>query len=272
MSARSILSQIEELRAELREVRATIDADGDIVDPERTHLAERLQRWLRDPMGDPLAWSPLHDQWCWHIEDAWARGLNAAILGPIGHGKTTVCVVGVQGDAIGLNVEHRGVIVSAAEAIAQERLGAIADNIENNAHYRECYGNVLPDYSEWSKTKARVKRRAFHPDPTLRAAGIRARRAGARADLINFDDCEDIDSLSGAVRRGRSDAFWAVWMKRLDKAESRALWTCTTWHQEDLNHVLPRTVGWATLVQAVDPKFGGIEWARVVNDGDRRVA
>jgi len=232
------------------------------------HLA--YEHFLRDPNGDRIQWSDMHVQQIEHVQQAHAADLHAAVLAPLGHGKTTIHIVAATLDDMGLHPDWPQQVVSASGEIAQDRLEAVMAYVEMSDAYRELYPWVKPAMDggkrkDWSKTSLTIDRKAIVPDPTLRGVGVISKRTGSRTQRTRFDDIEDIDSLSEAVRKARSNAVWNKWLRRIDRPHGRAVWVGTPQHVNDLNHVLVKTPGWAVLIQAVNERFNGIDWIRIVN-------
>ena len=232
------------------------------------HLA--YEHFLRDPAGERIRWADMHVHQIEHIQTAHAKGYHAGVLAPLGHGKTTLHVVGATLDDMGLYPDWPQQIVSASGEIAQDRLEAVMGYVELSDAYRELYPWVRPAVEgnkrkDWSKTSLTIDRKAIMPDPTLRGVGVVSKRTGSRTRRTRFDDIEDIDSLSQAVRKARANAVWNKWLRRIDPPHGRAVWVGTPQHVEDLNHVLVRTPGWSVLIQAVRADFKGIEWVVVEN-------
>jgi hypothetical protein len=153
----------------------------------------------------------------------------------------------------GRNQNLRGAIVCNTHGQAVKVLGAVAEHIASNPAVREVFPDLQPG-SPWRGASINLANRNVGlKDYSLQAVGVHGSILGARLDWIVLDDVSDYENTRTPA--GRDDLV--AWFRSTVLGRLTDDATCvligTSWHPEDLPHVLSRQ-GWATITdQAIDP-------------------
>ena len=204
-----------------RDIRARVDANA---------YAETV---MKDNHGVYLLQAPFHREW-----HELAKQYNRLIiLAPRGHGKTENMVTLRAAFEIGCTPSARIKVVSQSDARAVERIQAISQYILKDEDYRRVFPHIKPHPKlDWSKHKITVERPGISKDASIEAVGILSTAAGARADLIIFDDVVDARNAIQlpALRKTIKDTYKSVWTNLLDPEGGKIIYIATPWHQDDL--------------------------------------
>ena len=162
--------------------------------------------------------APVHRVIQAFIAAAWARGLHALAILPMGIGKT-LQAVGRLAWEIGRNPDVRSLLVSSAYTTAHQRV-AMLEQVLLSARHGSCFG-TRPDYARgWSNsTGLFVARKLTAPDPTVRPVGISGQFTGTRLDLLVMDDVIDIDN--SILSNSQSSIIDKVQTTALTRLEAR---------------------------------------------------
>ena len=125
---------------------------------------------------------------------------------PRGHLKTSLCVIANIARRITINPNWRFLIVSATSTIAEKRLLAIENIIQNNRKFNELWPEIRPEdlrSTQWSREGFVVNRDAILIDPTCEGRGIGNNVTGSHYDFIVFDDIVTKDNCDTSLNRDR---------------------------------------------------------------------
>lgn len=168
---------------------------------------------------------------------------------PIGHAKTFSSAA-LTLFLLGRDPTLRGAIVSATQEQAQKTLGVVADYVLHSAPLRRVFPELRKSErlrDPWTQTKITVKRPPGIPDASLYAVGIDGGLPGARLNWIVVDDILNRENTATKASRDKVyEWFDSTVMSRLDPVGAKVVVTNTTWHPDDLVHVLEKR-GWPTL-------------------------
>ena len=221
------------------------------------------QRVLKDIRygGQPIQLALIQLSWIAHINYCWDRNLDALILAPMGHGKSTIVAVGLPLYLLGTNPNCRVKIISATDNLAKDRVGMIRQYIVSDNDYREVFPNAQPAHSEmWTQGKIYLKRDGRSPDASLESKGVLATGAGGRCDVLILDDPSDRkNSYSDTTRRSVIDSYNLTWRTRLEPW-GRTVMIATPYHREDLIHAMKDRNSTCTLTQSVSADYAGVDF------------
>lgn len=199
-----------------------------------------------------------------HIEDAHARGMNAGLLAPYGHGKTA-CVVAYILKRIGMDPNIRVQIISRVDTIAHDRLSAVRAYLEDSERYRMLYPGIVPDPNQWGRQAIRVHRDSRAIDPTGKGLGVLAASVGSRTDLQVYEDPIDVRAISPADRSAVSEQVFNTHLQRIESMHGLAIYSGTVYHEQDLAHELLDAAGWCWFVCTVAKDQSGLRAVRFEN-------
>jgi hypothetical protein len=93
----------------------------------------------------------------------------------------------------------------------------------------------------------------------LEAKGILSTGIGGRADLLIVDDPHDLRTgvQEPSRRQAVIETFHNVWLSRLEPT-GQCIYIATSWHEEDLTHVLAQNPSFGVLAQAISEDYDGI--------------
>ena len=229
-----------------------------------TTLARRdinvfIERVMKDQRGRPLMQASIHKIWQAFIDHCRQQGKHAAIVAPWGHGKT-IQVLGRVLWELSRNPNLRIKLVCCDDRLATDRVQTIARYIESDPDFAAVFPDIRPDPAgSWAQQRLDVIRSALLPDASVEAKGILSSGIGGRADLLIVDDPHDLRTgvLEPSRREAVIETFQNVWLSRLEPT-GYCVYVATSWHEEDLTHVLARNPSFGVLAQAISEDYGGI--------------
>lgn len=208
-----------------------------------------IESVVRDHMGNLLQLSHIHRAWIAHLNYCWDRGLNAVILAPFGHGKSSTLAVPLVAWALGRDPGLRAKFVTNDDESAAARVMGVAHLIESDA-YRAIFPKVQRG-TKWTDHALYIKREGHALDPSVQGKSVEGKGIGRRADLLVFDDVVDqINAMDSLQRKKIMSLVEGTWLSRLSP-QGRVLWISTPWHLDDATHVLMQRPRWCSLVQRV---------------------
>ena len=229
-----------------------------------TTLARRdvnvfIERVLKDQMGRPLVQAPIHRSWQRFIDHCRQQGKHAAIIAPWGHGKT-IQVLGRVLWELSRNPNLRIKLVCCDDRLATDRVQTLARYIESDLDFQAVFPDIRPDPAgSWAQQRLDVIRSAPLPDATVEGKGILSTGIGGRADLLIVDDPHDLRTgvQEPSRRQAVIETFHNVWLSRLEPT-GQCIYIATSWHEEDLTHVLAQNPSFGVLAQAISEDYDGI--------------
>jgi hypothetical protein len=157
------------------------------------------------------------------------------------------------------NILIKLVHVSDTEAI--KRCRALRDYIQKDDDVHMIAPHLSPT-SIWGSQRFIVKRSAMSKDGTVEAYGILSTAIGGRANLIIFDDPQDLKTavLEPTTRQKIEDVFKNIWLTRLIPDESEVLVMMNKWHNNDLASLMQRNPIWAWMSIAVTEDLNNLQY------------
>ncbi len=164
----------------------------------------------------------------WRMHEFLKANRDAGVCLPRGHAKT-VSNVGLVVYELGHDHNLRIPVVQNTSGEAEKSVSLIKQLIEDE-RVRRIFPTLLPGGDVWGKQALTVARTAFHRDPSVTANAILG-NAGMRADILDFDDIEDLDnSIRQPARRlAVEEAYANTWMNTLRPGGKIRRWF-TPWH------------------------------------------
>lgn len=164
----------------------------------------------------------------WRMHEFLKANRDAGVCLPRGHAKT-VSNVGLVVHELGHDHNLRIPIVQNTSGEAEKSVSLIKQLIEDD-RVRRVFPTLIPGGDVWGKEALTVVRTAFHRDPSVTANAILG-NAGMRADILDFDDIEDLDnSIRQPARRlAVEEAYANTWMNTLKPGGKIRRWF-TPWH------------------------------------------
>jgi len=202
-----------------------------------------------------------------HLE--WLRAIRefseVLIIGPKGHGKTSLAAIATPCFYIGRNPNVRVKIGSCSDEKAKDISFAIGETILNNERYKKVFPNVKPSRTRrWGKQKIYVEcSRPLLRDATVEAMGMNTSMAGGRADILIEDD--PVDNRNAATpgeRRRVKNTYYDIHLNMLAPSNFKHIYIGTIYHEDDLTSELLQKGTYKTLVYAIDENFTPL-WPQV---------
>ena len=215
------------------------------------------QKFLKDSRGKNVTNAPVHDIMHRFIRFAQRKGYTKfLILGAFGHGKTEQLCTGWIMHEIAKNPNLLCKIVHVSETEAVKRCRAIRDYITKDDDLHQIAPHLLPT-AIWGSQRFILKRSAMSKDGTVEAYGIMSTAIGGRANLIVFDDPQDLKTavLEPTTRQKIEDVFKNIWLTRLIPQDSQVMVMMNKWHENDLAAVIQRNPIWSWMSIAVDKEI-----------------
>lgn len=236
----------------------------------RTSLVDFVETTCKDDHGSFLRCAPIHQQWVFHIQYCWSRGLKALIVAPFGHGKSSSFAVPLIAHCLGIDPNLRVKVITNDDSGARKRVAAVKKIIESKP-YQLIFPRTRPG-GRWTDHELYLKRPGHAIDPSVQARGVLTTGIGGRADIEIFDDAVDQkNSYDQAQRAKVLSLIESTWISRLEP-DGFVLYVDTLWHLDDATHHLMQRSGWCTLIQEIAPDCSRIS-QRVMGtvDNDYRV-
>ena len=188
---------------------------------------------------------------------------RAVIIGPQGHGKTTLESILRPVWLLGKNQDERIKIVTVSDSKAKDILSAISSLIEHPPDELMKIFPALKPHPKgpWSAQKLTVQRSGRMRDVSVEAIGILSSPTGGRATILIFDDIIDLNSTIKApgLMKLIKRAFFSLYMPLLEP-NGRIIVVATPWTDDDLIAELAEK--WGSLKQAVPENLESL-WPQV---------
>lgn len=152
-------------------------------------------------------------------------------------------------------------IVHVSETEAVKRCRAIRDYITKDDDLHRIAPHLLPT-AIWGSQRFIVKRSAMSKDGTVEAYGVLSTAIGGRANLLVFDDPQDLKTAvhEPSTRQKIEDTFKNIWLTRIIPQDSEVLVMMNKWHESDLAAVIKRNPVWSWMSIAVDETLGHLNY------------
>ena len=239
------------LDGEVKNLIDKVDISYEDLLPKKSEIF--VQRFLKDSKGKLVVNEPVHNVMHRFIRLSRSKGYNKfMVLGAFGHGKTEQLCTGFALYEISKNTNILIKIVHVSDAEAVKRCRAIRDYIQKDDDVHRIAPHLLPT-PIWGSQRFIVKRSAMSKDGTVEAYGILSTSIGGRANLIIFDDPQDLKSavLEPVTREKITDTFKNIWLTRLIPKESEVLLMMNKWHENDLASMIQMNPTWSWMSIAV---------------------
>ncbi|GAF77750.1 unnamed protein product, partial [marine sediment metagenome] len=212
-----------------------------------------VQRILKDTRGKIVKNEAVHNIMHRYIRYARSKGFNRyLVLGAFGHGKTEQLCTGYALYRIAENPNILIKLVHVSETESVKRCRALRDYIQKDEDFKREAPHIIPT-PIWGSQRFIVKRSAMLKDGTVEAYGIMSTAIGGRANLIIFDDPQDLKTavLEPTTRVKIEDVFKNIWLTRLIPQDSEAIVMMNKWHENDLAAVIQNNPIWSWMSIAV---------------------
>lgn len=123
-------------------------------------------------------------------------------------------------------------IVHVSETEAVKRCRAIRDYITKDDDLHRIAPHLMPT-AIWGSQRFIVKRSAMSKDGTVEAYGVLSTAIGGRANLLVFDDPQDLKTAvhEPSTRQKIEDTFKNIWLTRIIPQDSEVLVMMNKWHE-----------------------------------------
>jgi hypothetical protein len=243
------------MKGSLDSLIGDIDVDYSKLIPRRSELF--VQKVLKDYKGNLVVNEPVHDVMHRFVRFARARGFNKVmILGAFGHGKTEQMCIGYTLYEIARNPNIQIKLVHVSDDEAVKRCRTIRDYITMDDDFKKHAPHVIPT-SIWGSQRFIVNRKFPSKDGTVEAYGILSTAIGGRANLIIFDDPQDLKSavFEPTTRKKIEDTFKNIWLTRLIPEDSEVILMMNKWHENDLASHIQNNPIWAWMSIAASERL-----------------
>ena len=238
-------------KANLSQLVDQIDVDHRELLPKKSEVF--TFQVLKDSSGNAVKNEAVHNVMHRFIRKAKSAGFNKMlILGAFGHGKTEQICVGYALYRIAQDPNLLIKLVHVSETESVKRCRALRDYISKDEDFRRLAPHVQAT-SIWGSQRFTVKRDAMSKDGTVEAYGILSTALGGRANLIIFDDPQDLKTavLEPTMRKKIEETFKNVWLTRLTPGNSEVVVLMNKWHENDLANMIQSNPIWAWMEIAV---------------------
>lgn len=179
----------------------------------------------------------LHKWFCGVLAESHKRLL---ILMPRGHLKSTIATIAYPLWLLVNNPNLRILIVNATLPNAKSFLREISAHMEQNARFREVYGDWVNKEDKWTETQLIIKpRTAVYKEPTLQAASVGANIVSQHFDIVILDDLVNRDNTNTMeqiekVRKSYVDVLDILEPPKPNSPIGSVIVVGTRWHFADL--------------------------------------
>ena len=215
---------------------------------------------LKDESGGHVVNAAVHREFHLFVQECKERKIDRIlILGAFGLGKTEQISIGYVLERIAKNVNIRIKMVSNTDENATDRVRAIKNYIENDDDFKSLAPHVRKT-PVWGNSKFIIARPSLSKDGTVEAYGLFGSAIGGRADLIIFDDPQDLKTavLEPSSREKCIEILENVWLSRLVE-DGMAIVLCNRWHEKDISAHIMTNPKWAWMSIAVAEDYKKLE-------------
>jgi len=248
------------MESQLNQLVSGIDLDYCELLPTKSDLF--TFQFLKDSSGKLVKNEPVHNIMHRFIRFARANGFNKClILGAFGHGKTEQICTGYALHRIAQNPNLLVKIIHVSEPEAVKRCRAIRDIITKDDDFKKLCPHIRPTQI-WGSQRFIIQRKAMSKDGTVEAYGIMSTAIGGRANLLIFDDPQDLKSavLEPLTRQKIQDTFKNIWLTRLIPEQAEVIVLMNKWHENDLASFIQGNPVWSWMQIAVSKNLDSLEY------------
>ncbi|MDY0314142.1 MAG: LAGLIDADG family homing endonuclease [Bacteroidales bacterium] len=199
-----------------------------------------IQKIMKDNKGEFYKNELVHNLMHRFRRNARKRGFNKiAIEGAFAHGKSEQMCIGLCLHEIAKNPEILIKIVHISDSEAVNRVRAIGQYIKDDSDFKRLCPHIQPS-SIFGQEKFIVKRKTISKDPTCQAYSVLSSSLGGRANLIIYDDINDLKSavIEPTTRENVEMMLKTTWNTRLvsDFDQSESILLGNRWHNSLLKN------------------------------------
>ena len=239
------------LKGGVSDLISGIDLPTDALIPKKSE--DFVQKVLKDTKGNLVVNEPVHNAMHRFLRIAKKRGFNKTmILGAFGHGKTENICIGYSLYKIAKNPNTLIKIVHVSDTEATKRCRSIRDYIERDEDFQSLAPHITPT-SIWGSERFTVNRTSPSANCTVEAYSVLGTGIGGRANLIIFDDPQDLRTAvyEPTTRLKIEDTIKNIWLTRLIPDDSEVILMMNKWHSNDVAAYVQRNPSWAWMSIAV---------------------
>lgn len=212
-----------------------------------------VQKVLKDTKGNPIKNEPVHNIMHRFLRLASEKGFSKKmILGGMGLGKTEQICIGYILYRIAKNPNLLVKLVHVSDEAAATRCRSIRDYIARDDDFKELAPHIRPT-NIWGSGRFTVTRSAPSKDGTVEAYPVLGTGIGGRANLIVFDDAQDLRTAvyEPTTREKIKETINNVWLTRLIPEDSEVIYIVNKWSDVDYASFVQRNPSWAWMSLAV---------------------
>ena len=229
-----------------------------------------------DITGKPWETQPFQLEWegaieapdePWPLDEHGKPIIRLVLLAPAGHGKSQQFArsyitrkmgeATLRGDPV-----PRCVVLSNVSDQAEKRTMLVRDDIDSNERLRAVYPDLKRSAGGvWTSTRMRLESPVPTTDPHVQAIGIGGPLLGSRVDIGIVDDpCDMENTWTHGQRQKVLRWYLSTFSTRFD-GRGTVIVIMTSWHEEDLGHLLVRDYGYRMLrYEACDENLDNRLW------------
>lgn len=217
-----------------------------------------VQKVLKDTKGNLVVNEPIHNIMHRFLRIAKKKGFNKIMcLGLYGHGKTEQLCIGYSLYRIAKNPNILIKIVHVSDTEATKRCRSIRDYIERDDDFQEIAPHITPT-SIWGSERFTVNRESPSANCTVEAYSVLGTGIGGRANLIIFDDPQDLRTAiyEPTTRLKIEDTIRNIWLTRMiPDDDSEVILMMNKWHESLVSGKLLTTKGIKDISEMVKGDF-----------------
>jgi len=213
-----------------------------------------VQKVLKDTKGNLVVNEPVHNIMHRFIRIAKKKGFNKQmILGAYGFGKTEQMCIGYSLYRIAQNPNLLVKIVHVSDTEATKRCRALRDYIDRDEDFHNIAPHIQPT-NIWGSERFTVNRESPSANCTVEAYSVLGTGIGGRANLIIFDDPQDLRTAvyEPTTRIKIEDTIKNIWITRLIPEDSEIILMMNKWHSNDVAAYVKKNPSWAWMSISAD--------------------
>ena len=241
------------IKSGMSDLISGIDLPIDAMIPKKSE--DFVQQVIKDTKGNLIVNEAVHNTMHRFLRIAKRKGFNKCmILGAFGHGKTENMCVGYPLYRIAKNPNLLVKIVHVSDTEATKRCRTIRDYIERDEDFQRLAPHISPT-NIWGSERFTVLRDSPSANCTVEAYSVLGTGIGGRANLIIFDDPQDLRTAiyEPTTRVKIEDTIKNIWITRLIPDEdSEIILMMNKWHENDVAAYVKKNPAWAWMSIAVN--------------------
>jgi hypothetical protein len=176
------------------------------------------------------------------------------------HNSEQICI-GFVLDAIARNPDIFTKIVHVSEKESINRVRAIGQYIQGDEDYKRLCPHIQPS-PIFGQEKFIVQRKSISLNPTVQAFSVLSSSLGGRANLIIFDDINDLKSavLEPTTRENIELMVKTTWETRCIPNNSEIIGLGNIWHENDIFNYIKNNPTWSWMTIAVSEDKNNLEY------------